>query len=91
MKKSKQNQESASVDEEYHLLEQEMDHLADVLCVKQKMRNESHEDPFTDYMDSLQAKFHSDPHHFKSRLAKGYQVLLQQLQAEGSSRTNPIQ
>lgn len=87
-KKNKQKVESDLPETECSAHEHELDQLAEALCVKQKHKRAPEEDPFNDYMEDIQAKFHSDPHHFKSRLAKGYQVLLQQLQADGASNPN---
>lgn len=60
-----------------------LDQLAEALCAKRKTNKSADEDPFNDYMDAVQAKFHADNYHFKSRLSRGYQVLLEQLQSDG--------
>lgn len=86
MKKIKHSAESASSEQESDLLEWEMDQLAEALCVKGKTEAPSDLDPFACYIDSLQAKFHADPRHFKSRLAKGYHALLEQLQEDETPR-----
>lgn len=87
MKKNKQNAETDS-DQTYQVIEKEIDQLADVLCVKHKSEKVTENDPFSEYMETVQAKFHADPRHFKSRLAKGYHALLQQLHEDNPSDLN---
>lgn len=87
MKKNKQSNESSPAEQQSILQEQEMDQLAELLCVKSAAAKAVDQDPFSCYTESLQAKFHSDPRHFKSRFVKGYHALLEQLQADGISQT----
>ena len=89
MKKSRNKTDSDITGSEKATDDHELDQLAEALCVRQVKKKSPDEDPFDDYMEDIQAKFHSDPHRFKSRLSKGYEVLLQQLQADGA--TNPNQ
>lgn len=37
-------------------------------------------DPFEDYLNSLRGKFFSNPNMFRSRLAKGYHILLHEIE-----------
>lgn len=88
MKKQKQETDAGSSPQnELSIWEEEMHALADVLCIEKRPTSSREEDPFTEYMTEVQGKFHKDKIHFGSRLAKGYQALLEQLASEGSAHS----
>lgn len=46
-------------------------------------------DPFEEYLNSMRGKIFSNPHMFRSRLSKGYHILLHELEnPEKSTRSN---
>lgn len=59
--------------------EEEMYKLADAISESTK-NVPAISDPFEEYIEFIRAKIHSNPHLFRSRLAKGYNALLQALQ-----------
>lgn len=68
------------------IFEEEIQDLADAIA-EGVQKTPTLSDPFEDYIDEVQAKFHSNPHIFRSRLVKGYNALLHELLAlqEGES------
>ena len=84
MKRNKNRMKSV-ISKEDPQLEEEMHILADSIA-EGKPQTSALADPFEDYVDVLRTKIHANPHVFRSRLAKGYNALLQTLQeGDGSS------
>lgn len=87
--KNNQNQDGSETAYNPLILEDEIHELADAI-IEGSSKTLTPVDPFESYIDLLRTKFQSNPQIFRSRLAKGYQVLLQELQThpegEGSSK-----
>lgn len=66
------------------LYEEEMCELADAIA-ESKDTQPLFLDPFEGYIDVVRAKIHANPHIFRARLTKGYNVLLNALQGEEST------
>lgn len=69
------------------VFEQEMHELADAISEKSQTPSLL-ADPFEEYVEVIRTKIHSNPHIFRSRLAKGYSALLYELQDEDVTKTN---
>ena len=80
MKQNKQRLKSMLENTEL-LYEDEIHDLADVIS-SSSTKSVALLDPFEDYIEELRHKFHANPHIFRSRLVKGYNALLRQLQEE---------
>lgn len=85
--KNKNRMKSVTHDIEL-VFEEEMHELADSIS-ESSHKTHSLADPFEDYIDVLRTKLHTNPHIFRSRLVKGYNALLYELQAlqEGEEKT----
>lgn len=69
------------------LFESEMHELADAIS-ERSLTPSPLSDPFEDYVEVIRTKVHSNPHIFRSRLTKGYNALLYELQEENASQFN---
>ena len=79
------NRNKSIIEEVGLVFEEEMYGLADAIAEKTQAAP-TLTDPFEDYVEVIRSKIHSNPHVFRSRLVKGYNALLYQLQ-EGESST----
>lgn len=61
------------------VFEDEIHRLADAIIEKDD-KTPSLVDPFEDYVDKVKHKFQSNPHIFRSRLVRGYNALLRELE-----------
>lgn len=68
------------------VFEDELHGLADAISEKTQTTT-AVADPFEEYIEVVRTKVHSNPHIFRSRLAKGYNALLYQLQ-EGENASD---
>ena len=80
----KKNRTKLLTDSVELLYEEEMSELADAIA-ESKTKQPAFLDPFEDYIDVVRTKIHANPHIFRSRLTKGYNVLLNVLQNQESS------
>jgi hypothetical protein len=78
MKHHKNRPKSITEDSEL-VFEEELYVLADAISENSE-KTPILSDPFEDYIDGMRTKIHSNPHLFRSRLAKGYNALLKSLQ-----------
>jgi len=63
--------------------------LAEVLHEEEAMHmNSPDAEPFDSYVEKVRGKVHKDLNLFRSRLAQGYRVLLEELEQEQSSPEN---
>lgn len=69
------------------VFENEMHELADAIS-ERSLTPSPLTDPFEEYVEVIRTKIHTNPHIFRSRLAKGYSALLYELQEENSSKFN---
>lgn len=68
--------------------EEEMQELAEAITESNTPNTSALVDPFEEYVDTMRAKIHSNPHVFRSRLTKGYNALLHALQTVENSQEN---
>lgn len=82
MKQHKNRSKSVFADHSEIVFEEEIHELADALTETQNTSDvvPMMTDPFEDYMDSMRTKVYTNPHLFRSRLAKGYHALLHELE-----------
>lgn len=71
------------------VFEEDMYKLADAI-IEASPKTPTLADPFEDYIDVMRTRIHSNPHLFRSRLSKGYSVLLHALnEGKDFSETPP--
>jgi hypothetical protein len=65
------------------VFENEMHELADAIAERSQVPSPL-TDPFEEYVEVIRTKIHANPHIFRSRLTKGYNALLYELQENAS-------
>jgi hypothetical protein len=69
--------------------EEEMHELADAIA-ESSQSVPSLSDPFEEYIDTMRARIHTNPHIFRTRLIKGYNALLHVLQTVENAPENHL-
>jgi hypothetical protein len=86
---SKKKEQSIASSQEIDSVEESFSLLLDVVVQDSKEHLMEELEPFENYIERVKSKLHQDVPLFRSRFAKGYHVLMEQLKYEQSAHDTP--